>query len=391
MAAVPQVTRASTPAAEVERTVDFSSSGSIGTGTAAAALGAGGAFMAAVPALTATAPAPAAATAAPAATAGVAGFTAGVGAAGRAAPGRLGFTVIRAVSLGGAVLIAVVPDFDCGTAATGAFGLSGETALGATAPGTTGLTGLTAVGVTPGLTGWTGCTGLTAVGVVPATTGLTATGVPVGAGAEGVMALTTAAPAAAPATAAAATGRTGFGAATGTAVGGGGIGLAVEETTVVLLAGGRRGGATVGLTEVEGEGSGAAGGFMDEGALGTRGGGATEVVFFWGASGSSTDVDDDGTPGVDGWLDRMVAGRIGMAGAASSRRVPGAGGAGMEAVFFAAVGGTKGLASVTAAGLGTAGETVGEESIFSATGARAVGGVTVCWSTLVSRTLGTAG
>ncbi len=76
-------------------------------------------------------------------------------------------------------------------------------------------------------------------------------------------------------------------------------------------------------------------------------------------------MDEDGTPGVDGWLDRMVAGRIGMAGADSGRRPPGGGGAGMAAVFFAAVGRTKGVAAITAAGLGTAGGTGWADSVFS--------------------------
>ncbi len=140
---MPHVTTASTPATAVERTVDFSSSWKEGTGTAAG-FGVAAAF---------TATAPAAAPAATA-TAGVAGLTVGAEPAGRAAPGRLGLTVMRAVSLGGAVLIAVVPDFDCGTAATGVFGLSGETGLGATAPGTTGLTGAPVAAT--GRTGWTG-------------------------------------------------------------------------------------------------------------------------------------------------------------------------------------------------------------------------------------------
>jgi collagen type I alpha len=279
------------------------------------------------------------------ATVGVVAFTAGAAGVTRAVPGRLGLTVMRAVSLGGAVLIAVVPDLDCGTAAIGALGLSGET--GAAAPGLTGETGMT------------GLTGETATGTAPGTAGLTATGVT--GGVAGLMAATAAAPAAAPTTAAAATGRTGFGATTGIGV----AGLAVEETTVVL-AGVRRGGATVGLGGSEEDESGAAGGFMDNG-VGTRGGGATDVVFFSGVSGSgsSTDVDDDGTPGVAGWLDRIVAGRIGMAGAASIRRVPGGGGAGMDAVFFAAVGRTKGLATVTASGLRMG----GADSDFSGNGA----------------------
>jgi collagen type VII alpha len=280
---------------------------------------------------------------------GVAALTAG---ATRAVPGRLGLTVMRAVSLGGAVLIAVVPDLDCGTAAMGTLGLRGET--GAAAPGATGLTGET---------GRTGLTGETATGVAPGMAGLTATGVT--GGVAGFMAATAAAPAAAPTTAAAATGRTGFGAATGAGVAGEVAGLAVEEITVVL-AGVRRGGATVGLGGREEDESGAAGGFMDN-RVGTRGGGATDVVFFSGVSGpgSSTDVDDDGTPGVAGWLDRMVAGRIGMAGAESSRCVPGGGGAGMDAVFFAAVGRTKGLATVTASGLRMG----GADSGFSGNGA----------------------
>lgn len=95
----------------------------------------------------------------------------GVAAAAAAAPaaGRLGLTVIRAVSFGGAFLTTDVPDFlfvSAMGAGVAAAGLSG-------APGTTGLTGATAPGVT-GLIGLTGVTGRT--GAAPPMAGAGATG-----------------------------------------------------------------------------------------------------------------------------------------------------------------------------------------------------------------------
>jgi hypothetical protein len=107
-------------------------------------------------------------------------LVAGVPAAGRTAlgaPGRLGLTVMRAVSLGGALLTTEVPAFELVSTggvvgvvarglsgagmpegAPGVRGLMGET--GETPPGVTGLIGLTGAGTAvPGAglaTGWTG-------------------------------------------------------------------------------------------------------------------------------------------------------------------------------------------------------------------------------------------
>lgn len=116
--------------------------------------------------------------------------------AGRAgAAGRLGLTVMRAVSLGGADLTTAVPVFALGSGggATGVAvaGFRGATpgAGGTAAPGVTGLTGKTA----PGATGLTGLTGAAAAGLAGAAgdVGMTggggpALGVPTGVGGGGV-------------------------------------------------------------------------------------------------------------------------------------------------------------------------------------------------------------
>ena len=141
----------------------------------------------------------------------VAGFVAATGLAAGAAPaptpgklpppargatvGRLGLTVMRAVSLGGALLTTEVPVLlfgSRGTAGVEAMGLSGTltggggvtTVVAGAVPGTIGLTGL------GGLTGLTGLTGRTAPGpgLAPGETG--AGGVTGATGATGAIGLT---------------------------------------------------------------------------------------------------------------------------------------------------------------------------------------------------------
>jgi hypothetical protein len=94
-----------------------------------------------------------------------------------AAPARLGFTVMRAVSFGGAFFITAVPDFfsvGAGGTEVAKAGLSGDWpgVTGITVPGTMGLTCETAPGAT-GLTGVT-ATGTGAIGLTAAeATGVT--------------------------------------------------------------------------------------------------------------------------------------------------------------------------------------------------------------------------
>jgi hypothetical protein len=82
------------------------------------------------------------------------------------------------------------------------------------------------------------------------------------------------------------------------------------------------------------------------GWAGTRGGGAIELVFLLGASGSTTVVElgDGGAELLElGWLDRMVAGRGGMAEGESNFRVEVMGGGGRDAVFFMGGGASRGF------------------------------------------------
>ena len=209
-----------------------------------------------------------------------AGLTVGIPPAGRAvaALGRLGLTVMRAVSLGGAALTTVVPDFLFGSGMTAADGASGF--IGATEEGETGATGeavapperigLTTPGAPATLTGLMGVTGdpeeTGETGV--AETGLTATGK------TGLTAEATTAPIAAPPAAAAAVveiGATGLGTTDAGAV-------TTEGRDCV-----RRGGAMV---DFSCESEGAGGGFTEEGSDGIFIAGVVETL-----EGAGTAVD----------------------------------------------------------------------------------------------------
>lgn len=121
--------------------------------------------------------------------------------------GRLGLTVMRAVSLGGAALMTEVPDLltsvgargtspgrtgvgipgltetgDTGFTGTGVpAGFTGVVAVGMTGVGAPGLTavGTAGVGIPAGLTG-VALTGMTGVGAPAGLTGIPATGTPMG-------------------------------------------------------------------------------------------------------------------------------------------------------------------------------------------------------------------
>jgi collagen type I/II/III/V/XI/XXIV/XXVII alpha len=358
MPAVAQLIAASTPASTVVSMVEPSSwncAGMAGTGTvelAAPGLTVAGTTVGVAADLTmvvaglgalaglatalattafATTAAPAAAT--PAAT----GFATGRFPTARtAAGGRLGLTVMRAVSLGGALLTMVVPDLLFGSViepgveaagfsgtppggggvtsvvagATGAGGVTGVIGAGGV-PGTSGLTALNGAGAiaATGLIGETGAggapgaAGLTALngaGVIAATGLMGETGA---GGAPGTTGLRAPMGAGAPGTTGRDPGGTGVAGIAGLAgrvapgagmTGGGGPALAVP--VVGKLAGGvsmgcvRRGGAKTDSIE-------AAGAFMTpELAAGrmavvvgeTRGGAVTELDFFLAASASAS-------------------------------------------------------------------------------------------------------
>ena len=120
--------------------------------------------------------APVAATAATTGTAPI-GFTVGIGLAVRVAPafGSVGLTVMRAVSLGGAVFTTEVPDF-LFVSGTGT-GVAAAGFIGTLPAGRIGLTGLIGMAATAGvgLTGLTGAGGITgligAAALVAGTTG----------------------------------------------------------------------------------------------------------------------------------------------------------------------------------------------------------------------------
>jgi hypothetical protein len=241
------------------------------------------------------------------------------------AVGRLGLTVIRAVSFGGGVLTACVPVLSLllgmspGTAAAG---LSGVTAVGTTAPGATGLTGDTGM-TAPGTTGLTGITGVGAPGI----TGLTATGTTgfttvggvgpedgaaTGVGTEGLMAATAAAPAAAPMTAAT------TGLITG-ATGGGVLGSAEPAGGAIGLIAGVTGGGTGGVT---GEG-----GVTDSSEIDcVRRGGATDPTL----PGWICAVPVEVRPGVGGSGSRREVSGLTCGGATTPGRETAAGGAGVS-------------------------------------------------------------
>lgn len=243
-----------------------------------------------VPALTATAPATApAAAAATTGTAPAAGLAVGMLFPARTAvAGRFGLTVMRAVSLGGALLTMVVPDLGfwapvgAGTAAAGFIGTppggggvttavaaAGAVGAGGTAAiGAAGFEGTTGAGA-PGAAGRTGLTGRTAPGAfAPGNTGA---GGMTGAGGNG---------------------RAGAPGAGGITGGGGpalGVPVGVEGVLsmgCVLLGGGTDAAVGVGAVETAGVEGGVAG-RMAVVVGETRGGAVTMVDFFLAASAST--------------------------------------------------------------------------------------------------------
>lgn len=255
---------------------------------------------------------PTAATAVAAATTGTAppaGFTVGklptpARGALALAPSKLGFTVMRAVSFGGAFLMTEVPDFllpsgvMAGLAAAGFIGITAPLAgaTGVMPPGLPGLTGRIAPGLPPGIIGMIG---LTAPGALDA--GITA----VGTFTFGV---------AAEATAAAAKG----------------------------IAWDRRGGAIVDLScgETAAAVRGAGALTKDPGrlplGLDARGGGTIALDFFFcgGLSESTGAVRADAAGVGGGGTGDTIVGRGGKAGAGSSLLVIGGGGGGTDAVLL---------------------------------------------------------
>lgn len=233
----------------------------------------------AVPATAAAAP-----TAAPAATAG----TRPAGAAGLAVgkfpprPGRLGLTVMRAVSFGGGDLTTDVPVFEFGS---GRFAGVVEVGFNGTAPGAKGVTGT--AGEEPGATGRTGLTGVMPPGTTgrrPGLTGRTALGPGLAPGMTGGGGITGFAGPAPPGE-----GRTGGGGpALGVPVGG--VGLGGVSMGWVLLGGAASPcwveAGEVGPVAVEASPFDSAGTRSD--VVGeTRGGGTTRLDFFFGVSAST--------------------------------------------------------------------------------------------------------
>lgn len=74
--------------------------------------------------------------------------------------------------------------------------------------------------------------------------------------------------------------------------------------------------------------------FMGEAAAGTRGGGAIEVVFFWGASGSTTAGISAWAGAEGGWLDKIFGAMTEPVGGGSNLREVTFGTGDMEADFF---------------------------------------------------------
>lgn len=338
--AVPQVSNASTAARTVVSIVEPSSwnwAGIAGTGgaavategliEAAATLGAPAVLtivVAGLPPATTGLATGLAATAAPAATATAGAAPATAFATGKfpgartAATGRLGLTVIRAVSLGGAVLTMEVPvlplgwGIDAGTEATGFIGMLGG---GGT---TTVVAGVDeAGGVPPGTTGLTGLNGATGLSG-PAGTGRTAPGpglAPGRTGAGGIAGFTGETPTGA--------GLTGGG---GPALGVPDMGVEVGDSMMGCVL---RGGATPASVE-DGEGGGIGVGTGEAGAFvegrravvvgETRGGGTTVLDFFLAAVRSSA---VSATAAAAIAAGTTVAGRGGKLGAGSSFLVGG--------------------------------------------------------------------
>ncbi len=201
--------------------------------------------------------------AAPAATAALATGVGPPAATTGLAVGKLGLTLIRAVSLGGGVLTACVPVLSLLFAAevitvvtgfSGAPGAGGVTApratgdAGRTAPGVTGITGLTAPGVT-GTTGVPAGLAVTAPGITGLTGGVTGAGAAAPGGRTGLTAGMDGVAGVAPA------GRTAL-----TGVGGGVVGEApgstgfttgaapAIDTTGLIVGGDPAGAETTGLT-----------------------------------------------------------------------------------------------------------------------------------------------
>jgi hypothetical protein len=199
-AAVPQVTKASTTATVVVAVVEGSSlswnfvaDAEVPVAGFDFAAPRAAAEPAAAPA-TVAAPATASARPGVAGAAGVVGFASGRFPPGRAPePGRLGLTVIRAVSFGGSLFSTDVPDFlpvsgggGEGMVAAGFKGAGAAASIGrAAAPGDAGLIGVAGFGtegVAPGgvgAAGFMGITGLIGLTGVAAAAGF-ATVVPVG-------------------------------------------------------------------------------------------------------------------------------------------------------------------------------------------------------------------
>ncbi len=364
-AAVPQVTRASTAATAVVAVVEGSSLSwnFVADVWVVAGFDLAAPRAAAEPAAApATVAAPATASARPgvAGAAGVADFASGRFPAGRAPdPGRLGLTVIRAVSFGGSLLSTDVPDFlpdsdggGTGMAAAGFKGAGAGVSTGrATAPGDAGLmgvAGLGTAGVAPGgvgAAGFMGITGLMGLTAAAAVAGFAA-GVPTegGVGVEGIA---------------------GFTAVTGAAEVGGVAALDKAPVAMTAAALGRawvrRGGTiadVLGLSCGGGTtGAGVAGGEIrgpDVGDSGSRGGGVTMLDCFFGSPATTGAVPEEvaaGVPGTTGAPGVTVAGRCGSAGRLSMRLV-GGGGGGTVAVFFTSATGGGGTACTFSGGGG---------------------------------------